>query len=55
VARHDLDLALLPRESVNDDGLFMDGMRLELLAASVPMELRLSRDFVDALAEPSAA
>jgi hypothetical protein len=33
----------------------MDGMRLELLAASVPMELRLSRDFVDALAEPSAA
>jgi putative radical SAM enzyme (TIGR03279 family) len=55
VARPDLDLALLPRESVNDDGLFMDGMRLELLAASVPMELRLSRDFVDALAEPAVA
>ncbi|HET6577973.1 MAG TPA: DUF512 domain-containing protein [Gemmatimonadales bacterium] len=54
-ARHDLDLALLPGEIVNDDGIFMDGMRLDLLAASVPMELRLSKDFVDALREPAAA
>jgi NifB/MoaA-like Fe-S oxidoreductase len=53
--RRDLDLALLPGESVNDDGLFMDSMRLELLAAAVPMELRLSKDFVDALHEPVAA
>ena len=29
---------------VNDDGLFMDNMRLELLAASVPMEVRLSEE-----------
>jgi putative radical SAM enzyme (TIGR03279 family) len=54
-ARHDLDLALLPGEIVNDDGIFMDGMRLDLLAASVSMELRLSKDFVDALREPAAA
>ena len=47
--RGDLDLALIPGESVNDDGVFMDGMRLELLAASVPMEVRPSKDFVDAL------
>jgi putative radical SAM enzyme (TIGR03279 family) len=53
--RRDLDLALLPGEAVNDDGLFMDGMRLELLAAAVPMELRLSKDFVDALQAPAAA
>jgi putative radical SAM enzyme (TIGR03279 family) len=46
--RRDLDLALLPGESVNDDALFMDDMRLELLAASVPMEIRLSKNFVDA-------
>jgi putative radical SAM enzyme (TIGR03279 family) len=53
--RRDLDLALLPGESINDDGLFMDSMSLALLAASVPMELRLSHDFVDALHEPVAA
>jgi NifB/MoaA-like Fe-S oxidoreductase len=53
--RRDLDLALLPGESVNDDGLLMDSMRIELLAASVPMEVRLSRNFVDALAAPVAA
>ena len=33
----------------------MDSMSLALLAASVPMELRLSKDFVDALHEPVAA
>lgn len=53
--RRDLDLALLPGESVNDDGLFMDSMSLGVLAAAVPMELRLSRDFIDALHEPVAA
>ncbi len=53
--RRDFDLALLPGESVNDDGLFMDGMALDLLAASVPMEVRLSKDFSDALSLPVAA
>ena len=53
--RGDLDLALLPGESINDDGLFMDSMSLALLSAAVPMELRLSKDFVDALHEPVAA
>ena len=47
--RRDLDLALLPGECINDDGLFMDGMQAELLAASVPMDIRFSRNFVDAL------
>ncbi|HET8650043.1 MAG TPA: DUF512 domain-containing protein, partial [Gemmatimonadales bacterium] len=53
--RCDLDLALLPGESVNDDGLFMDDMRFDLLTASVPMEVRLSKDFVDALGACRAA
>jgi putative radical SAM enzyme (TIGR03279 family) len=53
--RRDLDLALLPGECINDDGLFMDSMSLALLAAAVPMELRLSKDFVDALHQPVAA
>jgi len=53
--RHELDLALLPGESVNDSGLFMDDMSFEVLAAAVPMELRLSRDFTDALQLPVPA
>lgn len=53
--RNDLDLALLPAESINDDGLFIDSMSLELLQASVAVELRPSKDFTDALLEPVAA
>jgi hypothetical protein len=54
-SRRDLDLVLLPGESVNDDGLFIDNMSLDLLGASVPVEIRLSMDFADALHEPVAA
>lgn len=50
-----LDLALLPAEAINDDGLFIDSMSFELLQAGVSCELRLSRDFTDALLEPAAA
>ncbi|MBA2458426.1 MAG: DUF512 domain-containing protein [Gemmatimonadales bacterium] len=53
--RRDLDLALLPGESVNDDGLFMDDMPVELLAASVPTDIRLSKNFIDALHLSAAA
>jgi NifB/MoaA-like Fe-S oxidoreductase len=47
--RGDLDLALLPGESVNDDGLFIDGMSTAMLAAGSPVEIRFSKDFADAL------
>jgi len=54
--RRDLDLALLPAESVNDNLLFMDDMSLEELAGQVPMPVRLSYDFADILAgDPVAA
>jgi putative radical SAM enzyme (TIGR03279 family) len=53
--RSDLDLILLPAESINDDGLFMDSMTAEALEAGVPVEIRFSRDFADALREPVAA
>jgi putative radical SAM enzyme (TIGR03279 family) len=49
--RRDLDLALIPGESVNDDGLFIDSMSLDLLGSSVPVEIRPSKDFADALGE----
>jgi putative radical SAM enzyme (TIGR03279 family) len=51
--RRDLDLVLLPGESLNDDGLFIDSMSLDSLSAGVPMEIRPSRDFADALQEPA--
>lgn len=48
-ARDGLDLALLPAEAVNDDLLFMDDMDAHDVAARVPMAVRFSYDFVDAL------
>lgn len=48
--RRDLDLALLPAEAVNDDMRFMDDMDAHTLAAALPMEIRFSYDFADALA-----
>jgi putative radical SAM enzyme (TIGR03279 family) len=50
-----VDLALLPGESVNDAGLFIDSLSVAALAEAVPMPVRLSRSFVDALMEPLAA
>jgi putative radical SAM enzyme (TIGR03279 family) len=50
-----IDLALLPGESVNDAGLFIDSLPVAELAAGVPMPVRLSKTFVDALEEPLAA
>ena len=47
--RSDLDFALLPAEAVNDDLLFMDDLEAHDLAAQLPMPVRLSYDFADAL------
>jgi len=53
--RRDLDLVLLPGESINDDALFIDSMSLDLLVSSIPVEIRLSHDFTDVLQVPVAA
>ena len=53
--RRDLDLALLPAESVNDDLLFMDDMEAHDLAAQLPMPIKLSYDFADALVNEEVA
>ncbi len=55
LGRRDLDLILIPGESINDDGLFIDSLSLDLLQATSPVEIRPSRDFADALLEPVAA
>ena len=50
--RTDLDLVLIPAESLNDDGLFMDDMTLLDLQGSVPVPVRPSYCFTDALETP---
>jgi len=50
-----IDLALLPGEAVNDDGLFIDSVSLATVVSEAPMPVRVSKTFVDALTEPLAA
>lgn len=52
--RSDLDLALIPAESLNDDQLFVDDLAWAELAAAAPVEIRPSYHFTDALDVPSA-
>jgi putative radical SAM enzyme (TIGR03279 family) len=49
VGRCNLDFALLPAEAVNDDLLFIDGMSAGDLAACLPVPIRFSKHFSDAL------
>lgn len=50
-AHPDLDLALLPGESVNDDGLFMDDMTVAVLEAGTSAHVMFSYCFSDVLGE----
>jgi putative radical SAM enzyme (TIGR03279 family) len=47
--RDDLDFALLPGEAINDDHLFIDNLSADSLAGSLPMPIRFSKVFSDAL------
>lgn len=49
--RPHLDVALIPAEAVNDDGLFLDNLSFAELSTTSPVELRLSYHFTDALVE----
>lgn len=49
--RDDLDLVLIPAESINDDGLFLDDDSFDALKGSLPMPVLASYDFVDVLAD----
>ncbi len=48
-SRTDLDVALIPAETINDDGLFLDDDSLEALRAAMPMPVLPSYDFIDVL------
>jgi putative radical SAM enzyme (TIGR03279 family) len=50
--RNDLDLALIPAEALNEDQLFMDDVTLASLRAAVPVVIRPSYCFTDALSTP---
>jgi len=52
--RTDVDLALLPAEAVNEDGLFVDDVALHALQSEAPMPAVLSYHFTDALAVAAA-
>lgn len=48
-SRTDLDLALIPAECINDDGIFLDDESFIALRESLPMPVYPSYDFIDAL------
>jgi len=47
--RADLDLALIPAESINQDGLFLDGESFVAVREALPMPVYPSYDFIDVL------
>jgi putative radical SAM enzyme (TIGR03279 family) len=49
VGRTDLDLVLIPAESINDDGLFLDDDSFDALRSALPMPVLASYDFIDVL------
>jgi putative radical SAM enzyme (TIGR03279 family) len=55
--RHDLDLALIPAESINENGLFLDDESFVAVREALPMPVYPSYDFIDVLEaeEPAGA
>jgi hypothetical protein len=52
--RHDLDIALSPAETINEDGVFLDDFTLEAVRQSLPMPIFPSYDFIDVLESESS-
>jgi putative radical SAM enzyme (TIGR03279 family) len=48
--RHDLDIALIPAETINEDSVFLDDFTLEAVREALPMRIFPSYDFIDVLA-----
>jgi Protein of unknown function (DUF512). len=53
--RHDLSLALIPAETINEDGIFLDDVVFETLRASLPIPVFPSYDFIDFLVAEAEA
>ncbi|HEX7940665.1 MAG TPA: DUF512 domain-containing protein [Gemmatimonadaceae bacterium] len=52
--REDLDLALIPAETINEDGLFLDDATFIAVREELPMPVYPSYDFIDVLAAEGA-
>lgn len=52
LADRQLDLALIPAETINDSGVFLDDVRFEDLRKSFAFPVHPSYDFIDVLGEP---
>jgi NifB/MoaA-like Fe-S oxidoreductase len=50
--RDDLDLALIPAETINDSGVFLDDERFDELRGAFEFPVHPSYDFIDVLSEP---
>lgn len=48
--RSDLNLALIPAETINENGLFLDDMTLESVRSALSVVVEPSYDFIDVLA-----
>jgi putative radical SAM enzyme (TIGR03279 family) len=53
--RADLDLALIPAETINQDGIFLDDESFVAVRESLPMPVYPSYDFIDVLAHEGAS
>jgi NifB/MoaA-like Fe-S oxidoreductase len=53
--RHDLDIALIPAETINDDGLFLDDAPFIAVREALPMPVFPSYDFIDVLQHETSA
>ncbi len=53
--RQDLSFALIPAETINEDGVFLDDVSFEQLRLSLPMQVFPSYDFIDCLAMEAEA
>lgn len=47
--RDDLDIALIPAETINEDSVFLDDYSLEIVKSALPMPVFPSYDFIDVL------
>lgn len=53
--RSDLDLALIPAETINDSGVFLDDVSFAALSGELPVHVVPSYDFIDALRDARTA
>ena len=55
IDRHDLSLALIPAETINEDRVFLDDVAFDELRASLPIPVFPSYDFIDFLSADAEA